>query len=73
MSGGTFSRCPACGKLNIRGAKCVCGQRTHLPVTGDLCGAQYGSNPDRCYQPAGHPGTHSNRYGCTWPQEEETR
>lgn len=33
---------------------------------GEACAAQYGSNPDLCYQAAGHPGTHSNRYGTTW-------
>lgn len=35
-------------------------------MSAETCDAAYGSNPDRCYYPAGHDGPHNNRYGCTW-------
>lgn len=55
------------------------GSRRHAPINVTPlveCGAQYGSNPDRCYHESGHPGPHSNRWGTTWanvtpPTEKE--
>lgn len=40
-------------------------------MIGDVCGAQYGSNPDLCYLPEGHGGkTHVNRWGTEWLLED---